>query len=597
MLNRLSCAVLAVMLVFVIGSSGLLAQERVKLGRFTDFAGNAQVKEIGATGTYVQLQDTWLNQAVYKGDELLTLEDSYIEIMIESTKVELFDGTHITMDKTSEGLYVVNMTRGKLTSHIKTDVFHIRVLNQTVYGKDTVVSVKVEPDRDIVIKAISGAPYVENEYGATLAIPEEQVVIISYDRLRRHYIFRAHPDNVNNFGVLPKGATKHIAVPNGKEFVAYEDGRGELRDPSKGPGWQPPGDKKPGTKRKFSISALIRYDWYEYRDDVFFYDGGRETFTTAQAELRIDSRYKFLHFKIGVDAVEDNTLTDLWLRLFIPKHEDIINLKIGQMQVPFGIQPQLGAEELLLANYSQAVKYAFCSTQGDPDPAVWDLDYLYDVGVQAYGELEFIRKVKLQYSAGLFNGEKRVTADSNSRKAGVGRLGLNFGDSFIVGASAYDGDIGTRPAIFSRRRNGIDMKIDTGQFILQGEYIWAEDNPEVGKKYNITEGYYLEMGLGLGLLMESLEKWMFVAKVDILDPPRGVGIVNPNAEHLHQKSTLVAAGLAWEISEHVKVIAVFETINQGKDRYEESYILDPRLNPLGKNEADQRAVFQLNINF
>lgn len=596
MVNRSVGALLAIAFVLIVCVGSLFAQERPKIGRFSDFYGDAKVKEVGATGTFVQLQDTWLNMGVYKGDELVTGQDSYVKVMIETTKVELHEKSRASIDMTDEGLYLVNLVKGSITAHIETDVFQLKVLNQTIYGKGAVVNVKIRPNRDIIIKAESGAPYIDNEYGATLVVPQEQVVTIKYDRLKRQYVFQPSAENTINLGVLPKGKKDPVEITNWEEFVINEDGEGNVREFKAGP--KRPEPRTPWPKRKFSINALVRYDWFDSDRDIYWYRGEKETFKTTRASLGIATTYKFAEIFLGIDAAKDNPLEDLYLRLFIPKKEKLFNVKIGQMQVPFGSQVRMRPENLLLLEYSQAVKYAFASVQGDPDSS--DLDYLYDSGIQLCGELELFAGVRFEYGAGIFNGEKRVTSETNDGKAVIGRIGLNFSDSFTVGVSTYEGEIwitpGDRYSTMSRRRNGIDFKIQADQFILQGEYIWAEDNPATlsslpatyghGTKYNITEGYCLEMGLGLSVLKESWKKWMLVAKLDVLDPPKG--LVNAGAEHQHLKSTIFAAGLVWQLSDEVKFSAVFETLSQGNDRYTA---------PLKEGDANQRAILQFNISF
>lgn len=559
------------------------AQEKVKVGTFEYFYGTAKVKEIGATGTFIQVEDSWLDRGLYKGDEVVTGAESKLEIAIESTKVEMLDSTFAVMDKTDEGLYVIHMKKGSITAHIKTEVFQLRVYNQTIQGKGCVVNVKTLPDNDVVVTALSGAAYVENEYGAILIIPREQAVTISYDRLRRVYIFRPSPENRENFGVIPKGEKDKIDLGRTEEYVLSEDGKGEIRK-FVVPGTGADAEPAPKPVRIFSINALMSYDWFESSADVYYFDGEKETFNTKRASLAVGTKFQFAEIFLGIDAVRDNPLEDLWLRLFFHEKEKAFNFKIGQMHVPFGIQAQTYPHDLLLPDYSLAVKYAFAGIQGTPGTS--DLDYLFDTGFQIGGEFELFAGMDLQYNVGFFNGEKRVTNETNDRKTAIGRLGLNFSDKFILGGSSYDGELFSHANRISRRRNGIDFRIKGGQVTIQGEYIWAEDNPVVGKKYNITEGYYLEGGLGLGAVRAGWDKLTLVCRIDMLDPPKG--LVNPGAENQHARVTAYAFGFIWKMSEEVKFTAMFETMDQGKDRY---------LAPLEKADIDQKAIFQFNISF
>jgi hypothetical protein len=627
MLNRCISALLAAGLTLIVCVGVVLAQERIRLGRFDDFSGQAKVKEVGATGTYVQLQDSWVNQGVYKGDELVTGEDSYMRFLIETTKVELHSNTHVIMDQSEEGLYVVNVTRGEITAHIKTDVIQLGVLNQTIYGKGTTVNIKIKPNKNIIIKALAGAPYIDNEYGATIVVPEQQTVTISYDRLKREYTFLPHTSNTIDLGVLPKGERVPIEITVGKEYVILEDGRGTLQETVEEKGVIPT-PRKPKPEKIFGVNAIVRYDWFESYKELAWYRGKKETFEASRANVRIGTKFSFAEVRLGVDAVKENhnPLEDMWLRLFIPKYENVLNFKVGQMQVPFGAQCQTYPEDLLALEYSQAVQYAFASVQGradtqypDLEEYVANLDYLYDVGFQVYGEFEFFSGFRFLYSAGLFNGEKRVTLEQNESKAGAGRLAVILGDVLTIGGSGYDGELwlpmregytGTiwprRYNSISRRRNGIDIRIDAGKFVLQGEYIWAEDNLRTvtqipgmypgelgtGAAYNVTEGYYLEAGFNLGLVKESWDKFTIIAKVDLLDPPKDSYVVNPKSTHSHSKSILYAFGAVWKITDNVKLTALFSVLDMDRERYKPAS--DPLLE---KGDIDQRAIFQFTMSF
>lgn len=590
MLSRLPFILLAVAVVSIALTDTGLAQERRRVAIISYFSGQAKVREKEATGIFVQMQDTWINKAIYKGDEIVTGEDSSVVVMIESTRVELFDNTHVEFDITDEGIYVVNMTKGNVTADIKTLVFQLRMINQEnvnkVSGEGSTVNVKFESNTDMVITSEAGTAYVTNEYGPALELYPNQSVTIIYDRLKREYIFHPGIGNYMTLSLLPKDADKFKPLlPREKEYVISSDGTGVLRELRRRPGSEPPPKKPP--RREFAVNALIRYDWFEYYQDIWYYQGGREGFDTTRARLSIDTKYEFAQLYLGVDAAKPDALEDLWLALFIPEHENVIRLKVGQCRLPFGIQAQQYPEELDLLEYSQGITYAFACPNGDPDQFVPDLDYLFDAGAQLCGEFEIVAKVKLQYNAGFFNGEKRSTPDLNVRKTIVSRLGLNFNDTLTLGTSTYSGKIGSDLDRLSRRRN-IDFRIDAGEFTLQGEYIWAEDSPTGDNKEYVTEGYYVEMKFGLKLLRETWKKWRLVARWDMLDPPRDM--VDSGARNRHPKSTMASVGLVWQISDRVKFTALFQALSQGKDRYLDTGKPE-------KSDANQRAILQFNISF
>ncbi len=597
MLRRFAGALFTAGLCVLLCTGSVYAQEKVRLGTWTHFSGEAKVKEEGATGAFTQLKDTWEDRGIYKGDEFLTGQDSKVELMFESTKVVLQERSRITVDKTDEGLYVVELVKGSIEAHIETVIFQLRVSNQLIYGRDAAVKASMEPNTDVIVKGISGATYVENEFGPTVIVLEGQVVTIGYDRLKRQYTFSPSIENTVSIYVLPKGAAKPVEFPEEKEYIVSEEGKGEFRDIPRGPSIPVGVGKPPKFERLFSIDVLVRYDCFEHYDDVFFYEGERESFKTGRAALSIDTRHKFTQLYIGLDASRDgNPLEDLWVRLFPPKNEKAFSFKFGQMRIPFGAQAQAYPEDLPALEYSQAIKYAFATTQGDP--AASDLDYLYDVGGQICGEFELFSGLRLQYNAGIFNGEKRNTADTNEYLAVIGRIGLNFSDSFMLGASVYDGDVkldvgGPRLVRFARLRNGADLRIKAEQFELLAEYIWAYDNMSVGKKSDIAEGWFVEVGFGLGLVKAGWEKLKLVGRYDVLLPP--FGMVDPTTTSLerHPASVQTSFGLAWQISNEVKFSAIFQTTKQGEERFGVDYLG----RPLTESDADQRVILQFNVSF
>jgi len=587
MLNRCVGLLLAVLFIAVLFSGSAVAQERQSLGKFTDFYGSSTVKEVGATGTHVALQESWLGQSIYKGDELVTGLDSYIQIMIESTLVDLFEKTKAVVNSTEEGLYVVEMFRGNVTAHIDTDVFQLQVMNHTVYGKNSVVvGIKVQPNRDILITTVSGAAYVDNEYGATLIVPEKHAATIKYDRLKREYIFQPSFSNSGEIAVRPKDEKETVKVPVGEEYVVTEEGKGHLRkiDMKTMKEIDDLEIKLPPFERKFSMKALVRYDWYESYKNAYWYCGEEEQFKTTSAWLGIGTKYKFAEVFLGIDAVKDNALDEIWLQLFMPEREDLLKLKIGQMRVPFGFQATQRPDELLLLEYSQSIKYAFASTQGDPVSS--DLDYLYDRGLLLSGRMELLTNTYFEYSAGIFNGERRVTSESNFSKTSIARLGFNFNNKFIFGGSTYDGETTIGSERYGRLRNGFDMRINAGEFLLQAEYIWAYDNILAGKRQDLTEGFCVDIVFGLGLVSENWKKLKLIGRYDVLLPP--YGLVEPGFVEQHVAAEATGFGFVWQMSDQVKFTALFESLSQGEERY---------TLPLEKTDMDQRAIFQFNISF
>jgi hypothetical protein len=595
MLRRFVGALLITGLCVLLCAGSVYAQDKVRLGTWTHFSGEAKVKEEGATGAFTQLKDTWEDRGIYKDDEFLTGEDSKVELMFESTKVILQERSRIKVGKTDEGLYVVELVKGSIEAYIETVIFQLKVSNQLIYGRDAAVKASMEPNTDIIVKGISGATYVENEFGPTVIVLEGQIVTIGYDRLKRQYIFTPSIENTVSIYVLPKGAAKPVSFPEDKQYIVSEEGKGEFRDIPRGPEIEGITTRPPKFERKFSLDVLVRYDWFEYYDRIYYYEGERETFKANRARLTIDTKHKFAQLSIGLDATRDgNPLEDLWVRLFFPKNENAFNFKFGQMPVPFGVQAQSYPEDLSALEYSQAIKYGFATTHGDY--ATSDLDYLFDIGGQIYGEFELLGGLKLQYNVGLFNGEKRNTNDANVYLAAIGRIGFNFSDAFVIGASAYDGDIkvdegGPRLVRYSRLRNGADLRIKAEQFELLAEYIWAYDNMSAGKKGDIAEGWFVEINFGLGLVKTGWEKVKLVGRYDVFLPP--YGMVEPGFLEQHPASVQTSFGFAWQISKEVCFSAIFQTTKQGEERYG----VDSLGRPIAESDADQRAIFQFNVSF
>jgi hypothetical protein len=186
----------------------------------------------------------------------------------------------------------------------------------------------------------------------------------------------------------------------------------------------------------------------------------------------------------------------------------------------------------------------------------------------------------------VFNGEKRVTADTNFSKTSIGRVGFNFSDKFIFGGSSYDGETTISSKRYARLRNGVDVRINGGDFILQAEYIWAYDNVFSGKKQDLTEGFCVDIVFGMGLVSENWKKLKLIGRYDVLLP--AYGLVEAGSKEQHVASTITSFGLVWQITNELRFTALFESLNQGEERYPA---------PLEQSDADQRAIFQFNISF
>ena len=137
-----------------------------------------------------------------------------------------------------------------------------------------------------------------------------------------------------------------------------------------------------------------------------------------------------------------------------------LKVSMGSFKSPFGQELGTPCHSLHTINRSE-----FVNTLTDPDR---------DMGIMLLGGSD---TTLFQYSLAYMNGTGLLTKDADKYKDVVGRLIVHPFEGFQVGGSFRYGKLEseTSDKPDERKRLGADFEIDKFGFLVQGEYIWAED--------------------------------------------------------------------------------------------------------------------------
>lgn len=199
-------------------------------------------------------------------------------------------------------------------------------------------------------------------------------------------------------------------------------------------------DKKPDG---FSLAAL-RFGLTGYISQDFSY-----TLTLEGTNTDNENR------KLVYDAYIDTTL----IRNF--------RIRFGQFKYGFGLEQTTPEAELDFINKSDVVNNLIKPNR--------------DIGVQAARDIP-IGSVRSTVTVAVINGSGTNLDDENNRKSVVGRLALNPFKGVQLGASYYDGTVGTAD---KKTRAGLDLKVEFSRLTVKAEYLNGKD------KTVSKEGYYL----------------------------------------------------------------------------------------------------------
>jgi hypothetical protein len=201
---------------------------------------------------------------------------------------------------------------------------------------------------------------------------------------------------------------------------------------------------------------------------------------------------------------------------------------LGRFAVPFGIQNPISPFNLTTINYSQVVTRTFGAGR--------------DFGIRWTGKYNIVDWMV----AGINGNDGGVyavnTADDNSIKDIVGRVGVTPVKGLGIGASLYSGKTpvtvgGVVISNLPKDRTGFDVKYELDPVYLQGEYITAKDNT------TNKMGYYAEAGYKIG-------KFQPVARYEAYD---GDTSVEDNSE-----IKILAPGLNFYPNKSVKLQFIYE---------------------------------------
>ena len=137
----------------------------------------------------------------------------------------------------------------------------------------------------------------------------------------------------------------------------------------------------------------------------------------------------------------------------------------GQMKIPFS------AESLISDNLNAPVarSRAVLSLAPGRDTGVQGRD----VGVMASGELHGLKRLPVEYSAGIFRGQTFIYSPKPHYNATAGRLVAHPISGLSVGADWYGSF--SAPGGLVKRREEVESEYHRGRLNLRAEEIWARD--------------------------------------------------------------------------------------------------------------------------
>ncbi|MFH1421729.1 MAG: hypothetical protein ABIH42_03320 [Planctomycetota bacterium] len=558
------------------------AEDTKTVGHIDYFSGDVELKGVSITDNFTTVHETWVNKNIHVGEVIRTWKLGYVELNISGNIVSLEGQSSATFSKNDKDVIIVTLLYGKAKAKFVSDLMKLKVKDYAVYGIDGTCIIEITETEDIVFSSYEGTPYIEDNYGTIVKIPDLQSVVAAFDQSQKTYIFSAGIKNDMAFSVAVKGQDVFEIVPDERVTVfnngTYQKEMIERKLPEK----EKIAQEKQRWEWKIRGTAVIYSDNYEYEQTAAYYTGKRDDFRIARAAIFFETKYELASLTLSADARKDIPLDDMYLNLSYPQAENMLNFKIGQQMLPFGLQTQTHLEDVLTLDYAQIVKYGFCATNGDPTTS--DLDYLWDTGATIHGKTELTTDVFFMYALGVFNGEKRNTSDTNDSKAPAGRVGFKI-YNFSLGASYYTAKINSGVAESTRKRQGVDISLDlsaVAPIIIKGELITCDDTPNVGSNQQTT-GWYTEIGLCLGGLGNFFKGTQILIRMDVLTPP----IAAPATEK--RNSTKYVAGFSHKIGENVIFAIAYEKIDQGEERYPVT------VTDVGK--ADEAVIGQIIIKF
>lgn len=225
---------------------------------------------------------------------------------------------------------------------------------------------------------------------------------------------------------------------------------------------------------------------------------GNDTFTIRRTRVALTGEAsRRIKFKFQTDIARTPILLDANIDLV---WSGVLNLRVGQFQVPFSMENLTASSNLDTINRSRPEETLVPSRDNKALGR--------DIGAMLFGSTGI-----LEYALGIFNGPGINQRDNDDHKDLAARLVLRPAGFLHVGVSYYDGK---RPltaggALVDRDRLGFECIIRHGGLSLKGEYISAWDD-DVRRN-----GWYVQ-----GVYDILPGKAQTVLKFDVLDDVGGL---------------------------------------------------------------------------
>ncbi|MCX7703862.1 MAG: hypothetical protein N2234_07185 [Planctomycetota bacterium] len=554
-------------LIMVLVGVSVFGQELQPVGRIEDGWEYAEIKNPRPTDEFMKFHRDWQRREIFVGSELRTTrgEKSQFELaFLDDSFVEMHPGSRIVVKKDKD-VVVLEMAQGGVTVFsggrliVKTPEGTLKAERGFQY------SVQIGKEgREAEYVSTKGELLVENRLGVVFAVKEGAKALLKYDEKSDTYSLLVAPESKGEVFLRGKEEQKL-----GVDGVALLSGEGKFVVKEKGA--PPEAEKKiiigEGLKAKFEfVFVFSGYD-YEQSAEYNYYRGQTDRFGLEKAELIVKGEFKdFLSACISADGSKDEMLNNAYVELFHPEYKEKFALRFGQFRVPFGKEVQEGVEKLLFGDRSLGVQYGFCGLQGAPNSS--DSGLMYDIGFAISGYLIGKKEedgFAIDYNTGFFNGAGRNSTENDSRKTFCGRLGIRLAKWLIIGGSYYDGRTTTAKEEYHRRRRGADISLHLGFMKLSGEYIYAVDDPRVGKHGNDTESFYLQGQMPLGFFGSFFETLSLIFRYEVMDP--ALNSIPGISKDDWEKVTRWDIGFRVDMSKNVAMILFFQHLDQGDIRY------------------------------
>ncbi|HYQ57723.1 MAG TPA: porin [Draconibacterium sp.] len=198
-------------------------------------------------------------------------------------------------------------------------------------------------------------------------------------------------------------------------------------------------------------------------------------------------------------------------------------VSIGSFKSPFGQELSTPCNALYTINRSK-----FVNELTAPDR---------DMGLMILGGSD---TTLIKYSVALMNGTGLLVKDADKYKDLVGRIivqpndWMHFGGSFRYGKATNPDETVTEPD--ERKRLGAEFEVEKFGFLVQGEYIWAEDKGSrlvdggCGGEPTLLQGSAEREGLSIMALYNLTYNLQPVIKYENYNSDKSLG--NNNMEHI-----------------------------------------------------------------